>query len=309
MHWGLGLAHLGQGNVTMARQEFRDIGETSVTDRELQELSLAIADLYEGKLDAARADLVRQIQAVPARSGGLQLFRRYLVGCIHLAQGNSRAAELQADFMLQVPSTGLQASDLLSAGTLYARAGKIDKARQVLRRLDEFRKTIPSSSNQENFHNLEGEIQLAEAKPEQAAISFAASNEGFSRFISSAGLARAYQAQRLWDLSAQAWEKVISERSEILQSGFPPDLAVAHLQLAHAYGELNNRDLALKHYEEIVRMWQHADDLSILQQARHELEDLKPKIGPSQEKTDPAASGPAAQIKPNRRKVWIYSSL
>ena len=76
MHWGLGLAYLGEGNVLTARQEFQDIGETTVTDRELQELSLAIADLYEGKLDAARADLIRQIQAVPASSGGLQLFRR-----------------------------------------------------------------------------------------------------------------------------------------------------------------------------------------------------------------------------------------
>jgi len=308
MHWGLGLAYLGQGNVTMARQAFQDIGETSATDRELQELSLAIADLYEGKLDAARTDLVRQIQAVPANSGGLQLFRRYLAGCIHLAQGNSRAAGLQADFMLQVPSAGLQASDLLTAGTLYARAGKIDKARQALRRLDEFRKTIPSSSNQENFHNLEGEIQLAEAKPEQAATSFTAANEGFSHCISSAGLARAYQAQRRGDLSAQAWERVVSARNEILQSGFPPDLAVAHLQLARVYGELNKRDLALQHYGEIVRMWQHADDLPVLQQARHELEDLKPKIGPSQKKLD-SAPGPAAQIKPNRRNVWIYSSL
>ena len=86
---------------------------------------------------------------------------------------------------------------------------------------------------------MEGEVQLAEAKPEQAAISFAAADEGFAPFISSAGLARAYQAQRRWDLCAQAWEKFISQRNEILQSGFPPDLAVAHLQLARVYGQMN----------------------------------------------------------------------
>ncbi len=309
MHWGLGLAHLGQGNVAPARQEFEQIGGTGGIDRELQELSLAIADLYEGKLDAARAELVRQIQAVPAQSGGLQLFRRYLVGRIYLVQDNSPAAGLQADLMLQVPSTGLQASDLLGAGTLYARAGNVDKARQVLRRLDESRKTIQSSSNQENFHSLEGEILLAEAKPEQAAISFAAADEGFAPFIASTGLARAYQERKRWDLSAPAWEKVISQRNEILQSGFPPDLAVAHLQIARVYGQMNNRDLALKHYQEIVRMWPHADDLPILRQARQELQDLKPKVGPSNGRLGPAASGPAAQLKPNRRNVWIYSSL
>jgi tetratricopeptide (TPR) repeat protein len=309
MHWGLGLAYLGQGNVAAARQEFEQVGGTARIDRELQELSLAIADLSEGKLDAARAALTRQIQTVPAQSGGLQLFRRYLVGRIYLMQANSRAAEFQADLMLQVPSTGLQASDLLSAGTLYARAGNSDKARQVLRRLDESRKTIPSSSNQENFHNMEGEVQLAEAKPEQAAISFAAADEGFAPFISSAGLARAYQAQRRWDLCAQAWEKFISQRNEILQSGFPPDLAVAHLQLARVYGQMNNGDLALKHYMEIVRIWQHADNLPVLRQANHELQDLKSKAGPSNGNPGSAASGPAAQIKSNRRKVWIYSSL
>ncbi len=309
MHWGLGLAYLGQGNVAMARQEFQRIGETAGIDRDLQELSLAIADLYEGKLEAARTELARQIQAVPAQSGGLQLFRRYLLGGIHLGQGDSPAAELQADLMLQVPSTGLQTSDLLNAGSLYARAGRIDKARQVLRRLDESRKAIPSSWNQDNFHNLEGEIALAEAKPERAEISFAPTDAGFAPFISYAGLARAYQAQRRWDLSAQAWEKVISRRDEVLQNGFPPDLAVAHLQLARVYRELNHPDLALKHYQEVLRMWQHADELRMLRQAKHELQLLTPEVGPSKEKLGSAASGLATQNQPNRRKLWIYSSL
>ena len=309
MHWGLGLAYLGQGNVAMARQEFERIGETAGIDRDLQQLSLAIADLYEGKLDAARSDLSRQIQAVPAQSGGLQLFRRYLLGRIYLVLDNSRAAELQADLMLQVPSTGLQTGDLLNAGSLYARAGRIDKARQVLHRMDESQKAIPSSGNQDNFHNLEGEILLAEAKPEQAVVSFAASDEGFAPFISSAGLARAYQAQKRWDVSAQAWEKVIGKRDEILQNGFPPDLAAAHLQLARVYREMNQRDLALKHYQEVLRMWQHADELSILQQAKHELQELIPEVGPSKEKMGSAAAGPSAQNQSNRRKIWIYSSL
>ena len=298
MHWGLGLAYLGQGNLAAARQEFEQIGGTGGIDRELQDLSLDIADLYEGKLEAARAELVRQIQAVPAQSGGLQLFRRYLVGRIYLIQNNWRAAELQADLMLQVPSTELQASDLLGAGTLYARAGKVDKARQVVRRLDESRKSIQSSSNLENFHSLEGEILLAETKTAQAAISFAAAGEGFAPFIASTGLARAYQEQRRWDLSSSAWEKVISQRNEILQSGFPPDLVVAHLEAARAYIQMNNRDLALKHYQEIVRMWPHGDDLSILRQARHELQDLKPKVGPFNRNLGSAAPGPLYHSNP-----------
>jgi tetratricopeptide (TPR) repeat protein len=280
MHWGLGLGYLGQGDVSTARQEFQRIGQRTGIDRDLQELCLAIADLYEGKLEAARVELARQIQAVPAQSGGLQLFRRYLLGCINLSQGNLRMAEFQADFMLRVPATGLQTSDLLNAGRLYARAGRIDKARQVLRRLDNSRNAIPSSWNQDNFHNLEGEILLAEAKPGQAEISFAASDRGFAPFISSSGLARAYHAQRRWNLSAQEWEKLLGERNEILQNGFPLDLVVAHLELARVYRKMNNSELARKQYEEVLRMWQHADKLTLLWDAKRELLELTHDVGP-----------------------------
>ena len=309
MHWGLGLAYLGQGNVSMARQEFQRIGEKAGIDRDLQELCLAIADLYEGKLDAAGAELAQQVRAVPAQSGGLQLFRRYLLGCIHLSQGNSQAAEVEADFMLRVPSTGLQTSDLLRAGTLYARAGRIDKARQVLRRLDESRKAVSSSWYQDNFHNLEGEILLAEAKPGQAEISFAASDQGFAEFISSIGLARAYQAQKRWDVSARQWEKVLGDRDEILQNGFPPDLVIAHLELARVYRQMKNHDLARKHYEEVLRMWQHADELPLLRKAKFELQELKPERDPSKESLGSGSAGPITQTDKTGGHLWISSSL
>ncbi len=145
MHWGLGLAYLGRGDVSTARQEFQRIGHATELDRDLQGLFLIVADLYEGKLVSARAELTKQIQMVPAQSGGLQLFRRYLLGRIDLSQGAAQEAELQADFNLQMPGNSLQSSDFLQAGTLYARGGRIAKARQMLRRLDDLRKAIPSS--------------------------------------------------------------------------------------------------------------------------------------------------------------------
>jgi len=281
MHWGLGLAYLGQGNLFVARQEFQRIGRATETDRDLRDLCLVVADLYEGRLASAQTELAKQIQAVPPQSGGLQLFRRYLLGRIYLLQGDARKAELQADLMLQTPDSSLQGGDFLDAGTLYARARRFAKARhQVLRRLGELQKAIPSSSNRNNFRNLEGEILLAEAKPRQAEISFSPSTQAFSSFISSTGLARAYQAEGRWDLAAPEWEKVLGEKGEILQSGFPPDLAVAHLELARVYRQINNRDLARQHYEEALRMWQHADELNLLRDAKREFLELTPEAGP-----------------------------
>ena len=123
MYWGLGLAYLGRGDVSMARQEFQRIGHATEIDRDLQELSLVVADLYEGRFGSARTELAKQIQAVPPQSGGLQLFRHYLLGRIYLSQDNARAAEVQASLTLRAPSSALQSSTLLNAGTLYVRGG------------------------------------------------------------------------------------------------------------------------------------------------------------------------------------------
>jgi len=280
MHWGLGLAYLGLGEVSIARQEFQRIGQETETDRNLRELCLATADLYEGKLDTAEDELTKQIQAAHAQSGELQSFRRYLLGRIHLIQRGSREAKIQADLILRMPSPGLQISDLLKAGVLYARAGRPDQARQILRRLDDSRKSVPTSWNQSCFHNLQGEIWMANAKPEEAENSFIAATEDSPQVFSHVGLARAYQAQKRWDLAAQEWEQVLQRKGDILQDDFPPDLVYAHLELARVYREIHNRDLARSHYEEVLRMWQHADDLPLLNDARHELQELTLDVRP-----------------------------
>ena len=296
MHWGLGLAYLGRGDVVLARQEFQRIGDATEVDWDLQELCLAVADLYEGRLESVRTELAKQLQAVPAHGEGLQSFRRYLLGRIYLSQGNASAAELQADLTLRTPSDALPGVTLSDAGTLYVRVGNIAKARKVLRRLDDVRKATPSSENQNNFHNLEGEILLAEASPQQAEIPFSISAQSFAPFVSSTGLARAYQAEGRWDLAAGEWEKVLGERGEILQNGFPPDLAVAHLELARVYRQINNRDLARQHYEEALRMWQHADEFPLLRDAQRELRELVPEAGPSGKAVGSGTAGPVSQI-------------
>jgi tetratricopeptide (TPR) repeat protein len=296
MHWGLGLAYLGEGDPAMARQEFHRIGHGTETDRELQELCLAIADLYEGKLGAAKAKLAKQILAAP-EDGGLQTFRRYLLGRIHLNQGNWQQATVQADLILRVPSASLQTSDLLNAGILYARAGSINNARLVLHRIDDSQKAFPSSWNESCFQNLEGEIGLAGAKPAEAGDSFMAAAQEYPDFVSHIGLARAYHAQEHWNLAAHGWEQVLRDKGEILQNDFPPDLAYAHLQLARLYRQMNNRDLARSHYEELLRMWQHADALPLLRDAKREVQELNLESRPSKHTLGTDTTSPVAHTK------------
>jgi eukaryotic-like serine/threonine-protein kinase len=278
MHWGVGLAYLAKGDASGARREFQKIGHATETDEDLRELCLIMADLYEGKLEAAKTQLTTQLEAVSPQSGGLQPFRRYLLGRIHLIQGKPRGAQREADLVLHMPGTGLQVSDLLNAGILYARAGNNHKARATLQMIDSARRAYPSSSNQSSFHNLDGEIRLSEGKLADAENSFATAAQEYPQVLSHSGLARTYQAQRLWGRAAQEWEQVLRSTGEILHNDFPPDLAYAHLELGHAYLHMNQPDLARSQYEQAVRIWQHADALQLLDEATRELKQLSSEV-------------------------------
>jgi tetratricopeptide (TPR) repeat protein len=270
----------------LARQEFQRIGAATATDRDLQELCPTVVDLYEGRLTAARSELVRQIRAAPPQSGGLLAFRQNLLGRLYLVQRDTRQAEQQADLILRTPDNRSQSTDLYNAGLLFARSGKLAKARAVLHRLAKLQKAVPSSSNENNFHGLEGEIFLAESQPADAEVSFSTSSQPFSSFVFHAGLARSYQAGQRLNLAAQEWETVLGKKGEILQSGFPFDLASAHLELARTYRQLERRDLARQQFEEALRLWQHADELNLISEAKHEFRDLAPEPNPT-DKTSP----------------------
>jgi tetratricopeptide (TPR) repeat protein len=115
---------------------------------------------------------------------------------------------------------------------------------------------------------------MAATMPQAAQKSFTSAAQEYPQVFSHTGLASAYQAQKRWDLAAREWEQVLQSRGEILQDGYPPDLADAHLQLARAYREMKNLDLARNHFGEVLRMGQHADELPLFKNAERELQEL-----------------------------------
>lgn len=272
IHWGAGLAYLGQGKVQEARQEFQRMDSATETDRDLRDLCPIVADLYEGKLASARSELIKQIRATAPLSGGLQSFRQYLLGRVYLAQGDRRNSEQQADLISRIPASHSQSADLFNAGLLYVRGGNIERARAALRRFGEAR--APSSQAQQDFRTLEGEILIAEGVLEGAEVSFSASSPAFSSSIANAGLARVYMRQRRLDMAAEQWQKVIQHQGEILQNGYPPDLGIAHVELARALRKLGRFDDARQHYQEALRMWAHANELSLVSEVKRELAEL-----------------------------------
>jgi eukaryotic-like serine/threonine-protein kinase len=274
LHWGLGMSFLGQGKLDSAREEFRKLDQGTDTDKDLKELYLVVADLYEGKLAAARAELVRHIRSNPADSGGLQFVRRYFIGRIDLMCGRPAGAIAQADSITRAPESELLTFDWFSAGILYARAGQTDRARRVLSRLNTSRKTTPSSWNNSTFHNLQGEILLAEKQPATAESAFLTATTNYPANFSHIGLARTYQTEQRWALAVAEWERVSHAIGEILRNEFPPDLVLAHLELARALREIGDHDRARTQYNEFLRLWRNADDLRVRHQGENELQQL-----------------------------------
>jgi serine/threonine protein kinase/tetratricopeptide (TPR) repeat protein len=299
LHWGLGLAYLGKGNVALAREEFQRIGEVTDTDRDLRDLYLAVSDLYEGKLEAARAKL-------SSRVNGLPTVRWYLLGCIYLTQNKPQLTASQADLILRTPEAGLQISDLLQAGVLYARAGKIRQARQALVRLEKTWKAGPSSWKGSSLKNLEGEIFLAEHRPEQAEKAFLAADP---RARSHIGLGHAYEGLQRWDVAIQEWQQFLGMQGEILHHEFPPDLFVAHLQLARAYRAINDSNHALVHYQQLLRLLQNADDIPLFSQAKREAQQFAFEASPAKNLSGTnSTTGLHYPGLSTRRTSWICCS-
>lgn len=273
LHWALGLAHLGQHNLTEARAEFRRVSQDK-NFRNLGERALAWTTLYEGRLNAAVAELETALGPADRSASGADTVTRYLLGRTFQTMGKISQAKNQARLILASPESELQTFDLLLGGSLYAGVAEVGRAKQVLRRLDEVRKTHPSSWNESSFYLLAGEIALAERDHGRAIDSFLAAAKHYPQFFSPLGLARAFQAQQNWQESARYWQQVLDVRGQILLNGFPPDLALAQLELARALRNLKKPESARVYYERFLQRWKGADKLPLRKQAEIELASL-----------------------------------
>ena len=272
--WSAGLAHLALDDIARAREQFFLLTRGSETERELGHYYLAIADLYQGKLQSAVQSLTTGVNTAPASSRTLHLLDRGLLGHIFLLQANSPAASRMAEQILASPPSALQTSDLTDAGLLFAEAGNLSRARYVLHRLDLVRRETPTAWNHSCFYGLEGAIALAAGHPAQAVVSL---QVGISRYPHPElfrNLARAYEQQQDWPRAVEQWQLFLARRGEVLQNDFPPDLALAHLQLARAFLRLNSTPQARSHYQAFFSLWRQADDLPIRRLAAREYQQL-----------------------------------
>jgi len=279
LHWGLGLALLGEGKQDDARGEFERMQEAGKMYQNIGRLYLARTAIYEGKLISAAEQLkagIRWDQTQSSKSA--ELLRRYLLARVFAERGMIAPARSELDLILAAGEPeALQAEDLRRAGMLYARIADVKSAESVLHKLELLGLNFPTSFNKSCFHDLAGEIALAQGRLRPAVELFSTAMTEYPQFASHEGLARAYQAQHDWDRAAAGWQLVLEDRGEILQDSFPADWVVAHLELGRVYHRLGDLARARGEYEEFFRIWQNADELPVRQQALHEWQKMTGK--------------------------------
>src|SRR5712692_1635467 len=261
LHWGLGLALLGEGKQDDARGEFERMQEAGKMYQNIGRLYLARTAIYEGKLISAAEQLkagIRWDQTQSSKSA--ELLRRYLLARVFAERGMIAPARSELDLILAAGEPeALQAEDLRRAGTLYARIADVKSAESVLHKLELLGLNFPTSFNKSCFHDLAGEIALGQGRLRPAVELFSTAMTEYPQFASHEGLARAYQAQHEWDRAVAGWQQVLEDRGEILQDSFPGDWVVAHLELGRVYYGTGDLARARGEYEEFFRIWQNAD--------------------------------------------------
>ena len=183
-------------------------------------------------------------------------------------------ARQEAQQILTTPETDLQIVDVVSAATLYARAGAAESARTLLPRLERASREAPTAWNRRSLLAVQGEIALAENHPKQALAAWLAAQTVYPQAPDHVGLALAYDAEHDWSHTAEQWQHTLDARGEMLLDGFSGDWVLAHLQLARVQKRLGNNSAARGQYEDFLKLWQQGDDLRQRHDARNELQAL-----------------------------------
>lgn len=276
LHWGVGLALLGEGKVEEARQEFLRVQQAGAY-QSLGRLYVARSYIYEGKFDTAIQQLTASKVADQASGNTYpELIDHYLLASIYLNQDKRDLARSELGLIRVASQKGVaQAGDLMRMGILYARMGDIDSARAVLHILGTPQTTEPVSFRDACTHMVSGEINIMQGRMTAAAKLLALANQEYSMAPVHESLARLHQFQGDWGKAIEEWQRVLDLRGEILQDHSPADWVLAHLAIARAYSKTNDSVSAEKCYREFLEIWSKSDSLTIKKEASDELQLLK----------------------------------
>ena len=238
--WARGLALLGAGRVAEAREAFDRLAEAPGYYAQLAALQHARASLYEGDVEDAAKRLRSLVDASRrARAPAFEFAARALLART-AAHAGDRAAVAAESAALGRLAAGDRASpvELHDSGAIAVLAGDLPLARRQLARLAAFEAANATPLARAARLLLEGDIALAERRYAAAARLHDEALVLRPWHMYSRSRAEAREALGDWRAAADAWTAMIRARGQILQDGFPADLAVARAGSARADAHL-----------------------------------------------------------------------
>jgi tetratricopeptide (TPR) repeat protein len=241
LYWARGLAFIGSGQVADARADFDRLVHIPGYYSYLGRLQQARASLYAGEIKDAGARLTALADS--ARAGGesaFELTARVQLAYTAMASGDLAVVRAQSS-AIEALTAHREASpvELHDSGKVALLAGDRKLASRQLTRLATMEAATPTSLVRMARLLLAGDIALVERRPAVAARLQDEALTLLPLHRYSRGRAEAREALGDWPGAAIAWRSVLDARGQIIQDGFPPDLA-------YAQGRLDRLDARLK---------------------------------------------------------------
>jgi Tfp pilus assembly protein PilF len=272
LHWGAGLAYLGQDQPDQAQLEFDALSqEGGDYEKALAALYSARVLIYRGRLqdavDALRTSLLLDEKLhydtwVPVN--------RYLL--VETLRLRGRLAEARVEsrrLTAATPQPEFEDAELRWAGVVAVRMGDLALARQSLARLAKLNRGQDKSLTNSFYYNLKGTLELAEGRTNAAIESQQHAIVAYAFYGASDSLAAAYAAQSRWPDAVTFYKRFLDQKGALIAEDAPSDWVLGHLRIAQSLEQAGDCKSALKYYDEFLRLWANADpDLPALNLAR-----------------------------------------
>jgi tetratricopeptide (TPR) repeat protein len=240
--------------------------------RARQTESLALLWVLRGRLAEGRKGLAEYRALNAARTGEQSSIEAAIDDGIidtWFLQRNARAvARLDSAFAAtKLPPPIVDQQPYFDAAMLYALAGRADRARAMIARLDEIPDTTIKRSLQVGRHWAMAEIAIAERRPRDAIVEIRQADslpDGPSDDCARctyAALGRAFDLAGMADSARYWFERYLATPSwrPTEPRGDPQYLAGTYKRLGELYEARGDRQKAVSYYTKFVELWKNAD--------------------------------------------------
>jgi tetratricopeptide (TPR) repeat protein len=278
LHWGAGLAYLGQNDAARAREQFSMLAnEGGDYEKNLAALESARVLLFEGRLREA-SEALKHGLLLAERShyeSWVPVQRYLLIDTLQLQGKREEARAELKKLMAAGPIPESEEEELRRAGELAVALGDLPEAQQALDRLAKLDARQDSALTHNAYQNLKGLVEWANGKRAQAEESERKAAAFRPSYEVASALGRIYETNGQSGEAAKQFRNYLDFKGELLVDDSPADWVTGHVTLARSLAKAGDGTKAAAEYDEFLKLWSHADgDLPIVRQAKAERERL-----------------------------------